>query len=67
MALLSPSPNCSANRRTPDTIKFELVEGEVRVTEYAAEGSLYNVEMAQVSIGAGQRHPLVNELHARLT
>ncbi len=51
---------------TPDTIKFELVDGEVRVTEYAAEGSLYNVEMAQVSIGAGQRHPLVNELHARL-
>jgi peptidoglycan/xylan/chitin deacetylase (PgdA/CDA1 family) len=35
-------------------------------TDYGAGGTLYNLEQAQFTIGAGERHPLVNELHRRL-
>jgi peptidoglycan/xylan/chitin deacetylase (PgdA/CDA1 family) len=54
-----PAPN-------PETLRFELVDGFVVTTEYAAEGELHNIEQAKFSIGAGERHPLVKELHRRL-
>jgi peptidoglycan/xylan/chitin deacetylase (PgdA/CDA1 family) len=50
----------------PETIKYEYVDGFPVATEYSAGGELFNVQQAQYSVGAGERHPLVNELHKRL-
>jgi len=51
---------------TPDVLKFELVDGFPVATEYQAGDTLHNLEAAKFSIGAGERHPLVNELHKRM-
>ncbi len=51
---------------TPEIIRVELVDGFVVTTEYQAGGELHNLEQAKFSIGSGERHPLVKELHRRL-
>jgi peptidoglycan/xylan/chitin deacetylase (PgdA/CDA1 family) len=50
----------------PEVLKYEYVDGFPTVTEYAAGDQLFNVEEAKYTIGSGERHPLVNELHQRL-
>jgi len=50
----------------PQTIKYEYIDGFPVATEYSAGGELFNVQQAKYSVGAGERHPLVNELHKRL-
>jgi peptidoglycan/xylan/chitin deacetylase (PgdA/CDA1 family) len=51
---------------SPQIIRYEYVDGFPVATEYAAEGELYNLEQTEFTIGAGERHPLVRELHRRL-
>ena len=51
---------------SPQIIRYEYVDGFPVATEYAAEGQLYNLEQTEFTIGAGERHPLVRELHQRL-
>jgi peptidoglycan/xylan/chitin deacetylase (PgdA/CDA1 family) len=51
---------------SPQVIRYEYVDGFPVATEYAAEGELYNLEQTEFTIGAGERHPLVRELHRRL-
>lgn len=50
----------------PDPIRFELGDGTAKATEISVDGTLYNIEMAEISIGAGQRNPIVHELHRKL-
>lgn len=50
----------------PEVLKYEYVDGFPTVTEYAAGDQLYDLEQAKYSIGSGERHPLVSELHKRL-
>jgi peptidoglycan/xylan/chitin deacetylase (PgdA/CDA1 family) len=51
---------------TPEVIRYEYIDGFPVATDYAAGGTLYNLEEAEFTIGAGERHPLVRELHRRL-
>jgi peptidoglycan/xylan/chitin deacetylase (PgdA/CDA1 family) len=51
---------------SPQVIRYEYRDGFPVATEYEAEGELYNLEQAEFTIGAGERHPLVRELHRRL-
>jgi peptidoglycan/xylan/chitin deacetylase (PgdA/CDA1 family) len=51
---------------SPQVIRYEYKDGFPVATEYEAGGELYNLEQAQFTIGAGERHPLVRELHQRL-
>lgn len=50
----------------PQVIRYEYKDGFPVVTAYAAEGVLHDLEQARFSIGAGERHPLVHELHRRM-
>ncbi len=50
----------------PEVLRYEYHDGFPVATEYAADGTLYNLKQAEFTIGAGERHPLVNELHRRL-
>jgi peptidoglycan/xylan/chitin deacetylase (PgdA/CDA1 family) len=50
----------------PEVIRYEYRDGFPVATDYGADDTLYNLEQAQFTIGAGERHPLVNELHRRL-
>jgi peptidoglycan/xylan/chitin deacetylase (PgdA/CDA1 family) len=50
----------------PEVLKPEYVDGFPTVTEYAAGDQLYDLEEAKYTVGSGERHPLVNELHQRL-
>jgi peptidoglycan/xylan/chitin deacetylase (PgdA/CDA1 family) len=50
----------------PEVIRYEYKDGFPVVTDYSAGDTLYNLEQAEFTIGAGERHPLVNELHRRL-
>lgn len=50
----------------PETIRYEYRDGFPVATEYQAGGELHNLAEAEVTIGAGERHPLVRELHQRL-
>ncbi|MFN2292573.1 MAG: polysaccharide deacetylase family protein [Anaerolineae bacterium] len=50
----------------PETIRYEYQDGFPVATDYQADGQLYNLAEAQYTIGAGERHPLVRELHQRL-
>ena len=50
----------------PELIRYENRDGFPVATAYAADGVLHNLEQARFSIGAGERHPLVQELHRRL-
>ena len=49
-----------------ETIRYEYQDGFPIATDYQAGGELYNLAEAQFTIGAGERHPLVRELHRRL-
>jgi peptidoglycan/xylan/chitin deacetylase (PgdA/CDA1 family) len=51
---------------TPEVLRYEYRDGFPVATEYAAGSTLYNLEEAEFTIGAGERHPLVRELHRRL-
>lgn len=51
---------------TPDVLRYEYIDGFPVATEYAVGDTLYSLEEAEFTIGAGERHPLVRELHARL-
>jgi peptidoglycan/xylan/chitin deacetylase (PgdA/CDA1 family) len=51
---------------TPEVLRYEYRDGFPVATEYSAGGTLYNLEEAEFTIGAGERHPLVRELHRRL-
>jgi peptidoglycan/xylan/chitin deacetylase (PgdA/CDA1 family) len=51
---------------TPEVLRYEYHDGFPVATEYAAGDTLYNLEEAEFTIGAGERHPLVHELHRRL-
>jgi peptidoglycan/xylan/chitin deacetylase (PgdA/CDA1 family) len=51
---------------TPEVLRYEYRDGFPVATEYAAGDTLYNLEEAEFTIGAGERHPLVHELHRRL-
>ncbi len=51
---------------TPDVLKYEYIDGFPVATEYAVGDTLYNLEEAEFTIGSGERHPLVRELHKRL-
>ncbi|MFN2219080.1 MAG: polysaccharide deacetylase family protein [Anaerolineae bacterium] len=51
---------------TPEVIRYEYQDGFPIATEYAAGGTLYGLKEAEFTIGAGERHPLVQELHRRL-
>jgi peptidoglycan/xylan/chitin deacetylase (PgdA/CDA1 family) len=51
---------------SPQIIRYEYRDGFPVATEYAAEGELYNLKETEFTIGAGERHPLVQELHRRL-
>ena len=50
----------------PEQIRYEYQDGFPVATDYQAGGQLYNLAEAQYTIGAGERHPLVRELHQRL-
>ena len=50
----------------PETIRYEYQDGFPVATDYQVDGQLYNLAEAQFTIGAGERHPLVRELHHRL-
>ena len=50
----------------PEVLKYEYVDGFPVATEYQAGDVLFNVAQARFSIGAGERHPLMRELHQRL-
>jgi peptidoglycan/xylan/chitin deacetylase (PgdA/CDA1 family) len=50
----------------PELIRYENRDGFPVATAYAADGTLYDLEQAKFTIGAGERHPLVNELHRRM-
>lgn len=50
----------------PEILKYEYVDGFPVATEFTAGNELYSLEEAKYSIGSGERHPLVNELHSRL-
>jgi hypothetical protein len=47
----------------PQVIRYEYVDGYPIATEYEAEEQLYNLQQARFTIGSGERHPLVRELH----
>ena len=49
-----------------ETIRYEYQDGFPIATDYQAGGELYKLAEAQFTIGAGERHPLVRELHRRL-
>ena len=51
---------------TPEVLRYEYQDGFPVATEYAAGDTLYSLEEAEFTIGAGERHPLVHELHRRL-
>jgi peptidoglycan/xylan/chitin deacetylase (PgdA/CDA1 family) len=51
---------------TPEVLRYEYQDGFPVATQYSADGTLYNLEEAEFTIGAGERHPLVRELHQRL-
>jgi peptidoglycan/xylan/chitin deacetylase (PgdA/CDA1 family) len=50
----------------PETIRYEYRDGFPVATDYEAGGKLYDLTEAEFTIGAGERHPLVRELHQRL-
>jgi peptidoglycan/xylan/chitin deacetylase (PgdA/CDA1 family) len=50
----------------PETVRYEYRDGFPVTTDYQAGGELYNLAEAEFTIGAGERHPLVRELHQRL-
>jgi peptidoglycan/xylan/chitin deacetylase (PgdA/CDA1 family) len=50
----------------PETIRYEYRDGFPVATDYQVGGKLYNLGEAEFTIGAGERHPLVRELHQRL-
>ena len=50
----------------PQVIRYEYQDGFPVPTDFEAGGQLYNLEQAEFTIGAGDRHPLVQELHRRL-
>lgn len=50
----------------PETIRYEYRDGFPVATDYQAGGELYSLVEAEFTIGAGERHPLVRELHQRL-
>ncbi len=50
----------------PEVIRYEYKDGFPIATDFSAGGTLQNLEQAKFTIGAGERHPLVNELHRRL-
>ena len=51
---------------TPEVLRYEYRDGFPVATEYAVGDTLYSLEEADFTIGAGERHPLVHELHRRL-
>lgn len=51
---------------SPEVVRVKLQDGFIVVTAYQAGGTLYDLEEAKFSIGSGERHPLVRELHRRL-
>ncbi len=50
----------------PEAIRYEYVDGFPVATEVIVGDTFYNLEEARFTIGAGERHPLVDELHRRL-
>jgi peptidoglycan/xylan/chitin deacetylase (PgdA/CDA1 family) len=50
----------------PQVIRYENKDGFPVATAYEADGVLYDLEQAEFTIGAGERHPLVHELHRRM-
>jgi peptidoglycan/xylan/chitin deacetylase (PgdA/CDA1 family) len=50
----------------PELIRYENRDGFPIAVAYAADGTLYDLEQAKFTIGAGERHPLVQELHRRM-
>ena len=50
----------------PEVIRYEYKDGYPVATDYSAGDTLYSLEQAEFTIGAGERHPLVNELHQRM-
>ncbi len=51
---------------TPDVLRYQYIDGFPVATDYAVGDTLYNLEDAEFTIGSGERHPLVRELHRRL-
>jgi peptidoglycan/xylan/chitin deacetylase (PgdA/CDA1 family) len=50
----------------PETIRYEYQDGFPVATDYQVDDKLYDLAEAEFTIGAGERHPLVRELHRRL-
>ncbi len=50
----------------PETVRYEYRDGFPVATDFQPGGKLYNLAEAEFTIGAGERHPLVRELHQRL-
>lgn len=50
----------------PEAIRYEYVDGFPVATDVIVGDTFYSLEEARFTIGAGERHPLVQELHRRL-